>query len=263
MKNSTVISTVPGAASTSSDIGDLKVDPTSNVNLPIIFASAEKDWNGTMVYMTKIELDEMSSSSNTGGIVYRTDTNSSGAVATFYKITGLRLKKGTTATKYDDLSMLMTDSSETIVLWLPENTETESVYGYNHTSGSVAGFVHDRGSGDSVVTKSDHSASGTLVLRDVLMGKGILAFIGTAARENTRLCADYTPTSTDWIEYEPSKEIKLQSSTPVTGFGLRVLQAYDGDAWYGSKAEVKLNNLHLIGPNKRVQLDTLAQLSSF
>lgn len=263
VKNSTVISTVPGAASTSSNIGDLKVDPTSNVNFPISYFSTIKDWHGTTVYMTKIELDGMSSSSNTGGIVYRTDTNSSGAVATFYKITGLRLKNGTTATKYDDLSMLMTDSSETIVLWLPESTETESVYGYTHTSGSVAGFVHDRGSGAAIVTKNDHSASGTLVLRDLLMGKGILAFRGTNAKNNTQLCPDYTTSSvdTDWIDYEPSKEIKLQSSTLVTGFGLRVLNSVDGTSLYGGEAEVKLNNLRLVGNNKRVELDMSAQLS--
>ena len=261
VKNSTVISTVGNA--TLSYIGDLKVDPTSNVKLNSFgLLPSVKNWDGTSIYMTTIKLDGMKDSTNKDLIVYRTSTSSvGGAMATFYKITGLRLKNGTTAAKYDDISMLMTDSDETIVLWLPEGTETDSVYGYNHTSGSVAGFVHDRGDGAAIVTKSDHSASGTLVLRDVLMGKGILAFIGTADKDNTRLCADYTPTSTDWIEYEPSKEIKLQSSAPVTGFGLRVLQAYDGDVWYGSKAEVKLNNLHLIGPNKRVQLDMLAQLS--
>lgn len=262
VKNSTVISTVENAAY--SDIGDLKVDPTSNVNFGTSNISTIKDWDGTSIYRTEIKLDDMKKSNNAANVKYIADLDGNVTSVILFKITGLRLKKGTNSKEYNDLSMLMTNLSETIVLWLPEGTETESVYGFTDASVSAAGFVHDRGDNDAIVTKSDNSASGTLTLRDLLMDKGILAFLGTAARDNTRLCPDYSTASKaeDWIDYDPAKEIKLQGDTKwITGFGLRVLNDLDGTTLYGSEAEVKLNNLNLTGPKQRVQLDMLAKLS--
>ncbi len=49
----------------------------------------------------------------------------------------------------------------------------------------MEGFVHDRGDGDAVVTVANHQNTSKLVLRDLLLGKGILALLGTAENDNT------------------------------------------------------------------------------
>ncbi len=78
-------------------------------------AVAAEDPNGTPVYRTEITLEDMQTSTYTENVHYQLEGGSEqGAV--WYKITGLRLKNETTSKEYNDLSMLMMDRSEKIVL---------------------------------------------------------------------------------------------------------------------------------------------------
>ena len=134
---------------------------------------------------------------------------------------------------------------------------TENVYGFDDGSGDVGGFIHDSGDNPQIVTKADHSTSGTLVLRNRLLAAGILAMRGTPKNNNTEICAGYQADDTkdEWIGYVPEKEVKLQSASTkrVTGFGIHALE--------GADAEVKINGLDLVGMRKRVEIDNNAKLS--
>ena len=153
-----------------------------------------------------------------------------------------------------DLTMLV--SSNTVYLWLPDGTRIMSVEGFQDDGSSPVGFIHDPGQNARIITTDDNNASGTLVLRNLLLGSGILALKGTPAGNNTQICAGYLNDNTKdkWIGYDPAKEIKLEADVPyVTEFGIRMLT--------GGEAEVKLNGLYLSGPNKRVEVDNGAKLS--
>ena len=230
--------------------GTLTVDRTSNANLTIAGNITAKDTSGAPVYRTQIELEDFSSSHNKKPVLYKQTKDGAGSAQLCAVVTGLRLKSGTTATKLDNLSMLAHDN--TIVLWLPFNTVTENVYGFDDGSGDVGGFIHDSGDNPQIVTKADHSTAGKLVLRNRLLAAGILAMRGTDA-----LCAGYVENSSEneWIYYEREKEVKLQSASGrrVTGFGIRALE--------GADAEVKINGLDLVGERKRVEVDNKAKLS--
>lgn len=231
--------------------GTLTIDRESNANLQVSPNVVAKDFSGTLVYRTQIELEDFSDSSNKEAVLYRQTMAGDAAISLFSKVTGLRLKySGATAgRKLENLSMLV-GSDNILVLWLPFNTVTENVYGFDSDSDSVVSFIHDQGEYPPIVTKADHSTKGKLALRNLLLGKGILALKGKDA-----LCAGYEEGgSNEWIYYEETKDVKLQSTTRlVTGFGLRALT--------GADAEVKLNGLNLIGENKRVTVDDRAKLS--
>ena len=230
--------------------GTLTIDRQSNANLQVSSSTVAKDFSGTSVYRTQIELEDFSDSSNKEAVLYRQTMAGDAALSLFSKVTGLRLKySGTTAgQKLENLSMLV-GSDNILVLWLPLNTTTENVYGFESDSESVVSFIHDQGEYDPIVTKFGHENRGKLALRNLLLGKGILALRGKDA-----LCAGYEEGgSNEWIYYEETKDVKLQSSKKVTGFGLRALTDAD--------AEVKLNGLDLIGDNKRVTVDDRAELS--
>ena len=244
VKNSTVKGSHEG--------GTLTIDCQSNANLQVNPDVVATDFDNTRVFRTQIELEDFSDSSNKEAVLYRQTMAGDAALSLFSKVTGLRLKySGTTAgQKLENLSMLV-GSDNILVLWLPLNTTTENVYGFESDSESVVSFIHDQGEYPPIVTKADHSTKGKLALRNLLLGKGILALRGT-----DQLCAGYEENGkNEWIPYEKEKDIKLQSpkSPRVTGFGLRALTDAD--------AEVKLNGLDLIGENKRVTVDDKAKLS--
>lgn len=95
-----------------------------------------------------------------------------------------------------------------------------------------------------------------MILLNLLLASGVLAFRGTPGGKNTALCAGYLRDSAKdtWIDYHPEKDVKLQADWKfITDFGIRMLT--------GGEAEVKLNGLDLSGPNKRVELDDCSKLS--
>ena len=240
--------------------GTVKIDRRSNANLTDTSGKAitgVTDHSGNPVYRTKVELEDMNQSRNLMMIAYRTDATSGTMQSTFYPlVTQLRVNIPNTVNDdiIKDLTMLV--GSNTVYLWLPNGTRIMSVEGFQDDGSSPVGFIHDPQKGAPIVTTAGNSASGKMILLNLLLASGVLAFRGTPGGDNTALCAGYLGDSAKdtWIDYHPEKDVKLQADWKfITDFGIRMLT--------GGEAEVKLNGLDLSGPNKRVELDDRSKLS--
>ena len=240
--------------------GTVKMDRGSNANLTDTSGKAitgVTDHSGNPVYRTKVELEDMNQSRNLMMITYRTDATSGTMQSTFYPlVTQLRVNIPNTVNDdiIKDLTMLV--GSNTVYLWLPAGTKIMSVEGFQDDGSSPVGFIHDPQKGAPIVTTAGNSASGKMILLNLLLASGVLAFRGTPGGDNTALCAGYLGDSAKdtWIDYHPEKDVKLQADWKfITDFGIRMLT--------GGEAEVKLNGLDLSGPNKRVELDDRSKLS--
>lgn len=240
--------------------GTVKIDRRSNANLTDASGKAitgVTDHSGNPVYRTKVELEDMNQSRNLMIIAYRTDATSGTMQSTFYPlVTQLRVNIPNTVNDdiIKDLTMLVGDN--TVYLWLPNGTRIMSVEGFQDDGSSPVGFIHDPQKGAPIITTADNSASGKMILLNLLLASGVLAFRGTSGGDNTALCAGYLGDSAKdtWIDYHPEKDVKLQADWKfITDFGIRMLT--------GGEAEVKLNGLDLSGPNKRVELDDRSKLS--
>ena len=240
--------------------GTVKIDRRSNANLTDTSGKAVTgvtDHSGNPVYRTKVELEDMNQSRNLMMITYRTDAASGTMQSTFYPlVTQLRVNIPNTVNDdiIKDLTMLV--GSNTVYLWLPAVTKIMSVEGFQDDGSSPVGFIHDPQKGAPIVTTAGNSASGKMILLNLLLASGVLAFRGTPGGDNTALCAGYLGDSAKdtWIDYHPEKDVKLQADWKfITDFGIRMLT--------GGEAEVKLNGLDLSGPNKRVELDDRSKLS--
>ena len=240
--------------------GTVKIDRRSNANLTDTSGKAVTgvtDHSGNPVYRTKVELEDMNQSRNLMMITYRTDAASGTMQSTFYPlVTQLRVNIPNTVNDdiIKDLPMLV--GSNTVYLWLPAGTKIMSVEGFQDDGSSPVGFIHDPQKGAPIVTTAGNSASGKMILLNLLLASGVLAFRGTPGGDNTALCAGYLGDSAKdtWIDYHPEKDVKLQADWKfITDFGIRMLT--------GGEAEVKLNGLDLSGPNKRVELDDRSKLS--
>ncbi len=240
--------------------GTVKVNFQSNMNLTDASGhaiSGVQNVDGTPVYRTKIALEDMDKSRNNTAITYRTDSNPKGVtLRLFPKVTLLRVNVPSSANDTVITGLNIPVDHNIIYLWLPAGTKIINVEGFQDDGSSPVGFIHDPGQNAQIITTADNNASGTLILRNLLLGSGILALKGTPAGNNTQICAGYLNDNTKdkWIGYDPAKEIKLEADVPyVTEFGIRMLP--------GGEAEVKLNGLYLSGPNKRVEMDNGAKLS--
>ena len=240
--------------------GTVKIDRRSNANLTDTSGKAitgVTDHSGNPVYRTKVELEDMNQSRNLMMIAYRTDATSGTMQSTFYPlVTQLRVNIPNTVNDdiIKDLTMLVGDN--TVYLWLPNGTRIMSVEGFQDDGSSPVGFIHDPQKDAPIITTADNSASGKMILLNLLLASGVLAFRGTPGGDNTALCAGYLGDSAKdtWIGYHPEKDVKLQADWKfITDFGIRMLT--------GGEAEVKLNGLDLSGPNKRVELDDRSKLS--
>ena len=240
--------------------GTVKIDRRSNANLTDASGKAVTgvtDHSGNPVYRTKVELEDMNQSRNLMMIAYRTNATSGTMQSTFYPlVTQLRVNIPNTVNDdiIKDLTMLVGDN--TVYLWLPNGTRIMSVEGFQDDGSSPVGFIHDPQKGAPIVTTAGNSASGKMILLNLLLASGVLAFRGTPGGDNTALCAGYLGDSAKdtWIDYHPEKDVKLQADWKfITDFGIRMLT--------GGEAEVKLNGLDLSGPNKRVELDDRSKLS--
>ena len=240
--------------------GTVKIDRRSNANLTDTSGKAitgVTDHSGNPVYRTKVELEDMRKSRNLMMIAYRTDATSGTMQSTFYPlVTQLRVNIPNIVNDdvIKDLTMLVSDN--TVYLWLPNGTRIMSVEGFQDDGSSPVGFIHDPQKDAPIVTTADNSASGKMILLNLLLASGVLAFRGTPGGDNTALCAGYLGDSAKdtWIDYHPEKDVKLQADWKfITDFGIRMLT--------GGEAEVKLNGLDLSGPNKRVELDDRSKLS--
>ena len=240
--------------------GTVKIDRGSNANLTDASGKAVTgvmDHSGNRVYRTKVELEDMRNSRNLMMITYRSDVTHNTVQSILYPlVTQLRVNIPNTVNDdvIKDLTMLV--SSNTVYLWLPDGTRIMSVEGFQDDGSSPVGFIHDPQKGAPIVTTADNNASGKMILLNLLLASGVLAFRGTPGGNNTALCAGYLgdPAKDNWIGYHPEKEIKLQADRKfITEFGIHMLT--------GSEAEVKLNGLYLSGPNKRVEVDNGAKLS--
>ena len=240
--------------------GTVKIDRRSNANLTDASGKAVTgvtDHSGNPVYRTKVELEDMNQSRNLMMIAYRTDATSGTMQSTFYPlVTQLRVNIPNIVNDdiIKDLTMLV--GSNTVYLWLPNGTRIMSVEGFQDDGSSPVGFIHDPQKDAPIVTTADNSASGKMILLNLLLASGVLAFRGTPGGKNTALCAGYLGDSAKdtWIDYRPEKDVKLQADWKfITDFGIRMLT--------GGEAEVKLNGLDLSGPNKRVELDDRSKLS--
>ena len=240
--------------------GTMKIDRRSNANLTDASGKAVTgvtDHSGNPVYRTKVELEDMNQSRNLMIIAYRTDATSGTMQSTFCPlVTQLRVNIPNTVNDdiIKDLTMLVSDN--TVYLWLPAGTKIMSVEGFQDDGSSPVGFIHDPQKDAPIITTADNSASGKMILLNLLLASGVLAFRGTPGGDNTALCAGYLGDSAKdtWIDYHPEKDVKLQADWKfITDFGIRMLT--------GGEAEVKLNGLDLSGPNKRVELDDCSKLS--
>ena len=240
--------------------GTVKIDRRSNANLTDASGKAVTgvtDHSGNPVYRTKVELEDMNQSRNLMMIAYRTNATSGTMQSTFYPlVTQLRVNIPNTVNDdiIKDLTMLVGDN--TVYLWLPNGTRIMSVEGFQDDGSSPVGFIHDPQKDAPIITTADNSASGKMILLNLLLASGVLAFRGTPGGNNTALCAGYLGDSAKdtWIGYHPEKDVKLQADWKfITDFGIRMLT--------GGEAEVKLNGLDLSGPNKRVELDDCSKLS--
>ena len=240
--------------------GTVKIDRRSNANLTDASGKAVTgvtDHSGNPVYRTKVELEDMNQSRNLMMIAYRTNATSGTMQSTFYPlVTQLRVNIPNTVNDdiIKDLTMLVGDN--TVYLWLPNGTRIMSVEGFQDDGSSPVGFIHDPQKDAPIITPADNSASGKMILLNLLLASGVLAFRGTPSGDNTALCAGYLGDSAKdtWIGYHPEKDVKLQADWKfITDFGIRMLT--------GGEAEVKLNGLDLSGPNKRVELDDCSKLS--
>ena len=240
--------------------GTVKIDRRSNANLTDASGKAitgVTDHSGNPVYRTKVELEDMNQSRNLMIIAYRTDAASGTMQSTFCPlVTQLRVNIPNTVNDdiIKDLTMLVGDN--TVYLWLPAGTKIMSVEGFQDDGSSPVGFIHDPQKDAPIITTADNSASGKMILLNLLLASGVLAFRGTPGGDNTALCAGYLGDSAKdtWIDYHPEKDVKLQADWKfITDFGIRMLT--------GGEAEVKLNGLDLSGPNKRVELDDRSKLS--
>ena len=240
--------------------GTVKIDRRSNANLTDASGKAVTgvtDHSGNPVYRTKVELEDMNQSRNLMMITYRTDATSGTMQSTFCPlVTQLRVNIPNTVNDdiIKDLTMLVGDN--TVYLWLPAGTKIMSVEGFQDDGSSPVGFIHDPQKGAPIVTTAGNNASGKMILLNLLLASGVLAFRGTPGGDNTALCAGYLGDSAKdtWIDYHPEKDVKLQADWKfITDFGIRMLT--------GGEAEVKLNGLDLSGPNKRVELDDRSKLS--
>ena len=240
--------------------GTVKIDRGSNANLTDASGKAVTgvtDHSGNPVYRTKVELEDMNQSRNLMMITYRTDATSGTMQSTFCPlVTQLRVNIPNTVNDdiIKDLTMLVGDN--TVYLWLPAGTKIMSVEGFQDDGSSPVGFIHDPQKGAPIITTADNSASGKMILLNLLLASGVLAFRGTSGGDNTALCAGYLGDSAKdtWIDYHPERDVKLQADWKfITDFGIRMLT--------GGEAEVKLNGLDLSGPNKRVELDDCSKLS--
>ena len=240
--------------------GTVKIDRRSNANLTDASGKAVTgvtDHSGNPVYRTKVELEDMNQSRNLMMITYRTDAASGTMQSTLYPlVTQLRVNIPNTVNDdiIKDLTMLV--GSNTVYLWLPAGTKIMSVEGFQDDGSSPVGFIHDPQKNAPIVTTANNSASGKMILLNLLLASGVLAFRGTPGGDNTALCAGYLGDSAKdtWIDYHPEKDVKLQADWKfITDFGIRMLT--------GGEAEVKLNGLDLSGPNKRVELDDRSKLS--
>ena len=240
--------------------GTMKIDRRSNANLTDASGKAVTgvtDHSGNPVYRTKVELEDMNQSRNLMMITYRTDAASGTMQSTLYPlVTQLRVNIPNTVNDdiIKDLTMLVGDN--TVYLWLPAGTKIMSVEGFQDDGSSPVGFIHDPQKNAPIVTTANNSASGKMILLNLLLASGVLAFRGTSGGDNTALCAGYLGDSAKdtWIDYHPEKDVKLQADWKfITDFGIRMLT--------GGEAEVKLNGLDLSGPNKRVELDDRSKLS--
>ena len=240
--------------------GTVKIDRRSNANLTDTSGKAitgVTDHSGNPVYRTKVELEDMNQSRNLMMITYRTDAASGTMQSILYPlVTQLRVNIPNTVNDdiIKDLTMLV--GSNTVYLWLPAGTKIMSVEGFQDDGSSPVGFIHDPQKGAPIITTADNSASGKMILLNLLLASGVLAFRGTPGGDNTALCAGYLGDSAKdtWIDYHSEKDVKLQADWKfITDFGIRMLT--------GGEAEVKLNGLDLSGPNKRVELDDRSKLS--
>ena len=240
--------------------GTVKIDRRSNANLTDASGKAVTgvtDHSGNPVYRTKVELEDMGKSRNLMMIAYRTDATVGIMQTILYPlVTQLRVNIPNTVNDdvIKDLTMLVSDN--TVYLWLPNGTRIMSVEGFQDDGSSPVGFIHDPQKGAPIITTADNSASGKMILLNLLLASGVLAFRGTPGGDNTALCAGYLGDSAKdtWIDYHPEKDVKLQADWKfITDFGIRMLT--------GGEAEVKLNGLDLSGPNKRVELDDRSKLS--
>ncbi len=238
--------------------GNITIDNTSNaaLNTNAVLTGNVKNASGAPVYRTTVNFDDTINSSeniNKLGFIYRLNREGIVELKKLPVITELRLMYQSKPVILKDLNVLVNGKS--ITLWLPAGTKIENAYGYNDglTDRPDLSYVYD--TINAVETNTTNLTTVEMKLRNLLLGKGILALRGTVKNNNTQLYADYHDgDTTDWIDYDPTKDIKLQSdAATTTGFGIRVMQ--------NGAAEIKLSALKLIGENKRVTVDSGASLS--
>ena len=84
--------------------------------------------------------------------------------------------------------------SNTVYLWLPNGTRIMSVEGFQDDGSSPVGFIHDPQKDAPIITTADNSASGKMILLNLLLARACLPSAAPPGGDNTALCAGYLGT---------------------------------------------------------------------
>ena len=203
------------------------------------------DGSGTSLYRTRAKLYQGTVANNTSNRTFQYITRLDGAEGTeTSKKTAvgkeLTLPVVSELTLQPERTYGMTDFlGEDITLWLPANTTVSDV-----TIAGLADTTFAANRDTPLVTKSDHSASGVLYNRTVLVVSGMIAVRGPVGYR--QLCYGYTGNNSvdQWIDYDENFHVTIQkhNNKNVTGVGMTALT--------GTHI-IYLDDVNISGPGQR------------
>ena len=203
------------------------------------------DGSGTSLYRTRAKLYQGTVDSNSSNRTFQYITRLDGAAGTETSKkdaigTQLTLPVVSELTLQPGRTYGMTDFlGEDITLWLPASTTVSDV-----TIAGLADTTFAANRDTPLVTKSDHSASGVLYNRTVLVVSGMIAVRGEPGKR--QLCYGYTGNNSvdQWIDYDENFHVTIQKhdNKNVTGVGMTALS--------GTHI-IYLDDVNISGPGQR------------
>ena len=203
------------------------------------------DGSGTSLYRTRAKLYQGTVTSNSSNRTFQYITRLDGAEGTETSKkdaigTQLTLPVVSELTLQPERTYGMTDFlGEDITLWLPNDTKVSDV-----TIAGLADTTFAANRDTPLFTKNDHSASGVLYNRTVLVVSGMIAVRGPVGYR--QLCYGYTGNDSvdQWIDYDENFHVTIQrhNNKNVTGVGMTALT--------GTHI-IYLDDVNISGPGQR------------